>query len=210
MIAFALLALALQVAQPRWAALHDIRSGGPVDDVLAQGGECRPGDATLQTGAASSGPGFSAVMFAQMTFGYALPHVHQPRDSMAIRRALSVGTMCWATLDNNTRATATAVDRRLVAVMVYFRGDSGGIPADSVRRLAYAAWGRPTHHSPTLDTWSSSRYRSYFLVPYQTPPRGTTVRIQRYTELIMIDIAACTALDHRVHRAGAAGEAGDC
>lgn len=209
MIAFALLALALQVAQPRWAALHDIRLGGPVDDVLAQGGECRPGDAITPTGV-SNGPGFSAVMFAQMTFGYALPHAHQPRDSIAIRRALSVGTMCWAMLDSNTRAIVAAVDRRLVAVMVYFRGDSAGTPADSVRHLAYAAWGRPTHHSPTLDTWSSPRYRSYFLVPYQSPPRGMTVRIQHYTELIMIDIAACTAFDARVHRAGAVGEAGEC
>ena len=203
MMHLAVIALLLQVGQPRWAAVQNIRLGDPVDDILAKGGECRPGDAV-----GTLGSGISAVAFAQTTFGYALPHSHQPRDSVAIRRALGVGTMCWAPLDSTSRVVAAAVDRRLVAVIVYFGRDSVPLPVDSVRRRAYAAWGRPTHHSPTLDTWSSARYRSYFMVPYLPPAvaRGLAPSAQ----LILLDIAACTAFDHRAHRAGAAGEVAEC
>jgi len=204
MTSLAALALLLQMSQPRWAALHDIRLGGAVDDFLASGGECRPGDAIGQM--TGGGPGMSVVAFAQTTFGYALPHPHPPRDSVAIRRALGVGTLCWARLDGSARAVAAAVDRRLVAVIVFFANDSGPVPVDSVRRLAYAAWGRPTHHAPTLDTWSSAHYRSYYMVPYRRPG----VASPQVAQLIMLDIAACTAFDRRVHRAGAAGEAGEC
>ncbi len=203
MMHLAVIALLLQVGQPRWAALQDIRLGGPVDDILAKGGECRPGDAI-----GTQGSGISAVAFAQTTFGYALPHSHQPGDSLAIRRALGVGTMCWAPLDSTSRVVAAAVDRRLVAVIVYFYRDSVPLPVDSVRRRAYAAWGRPTHHSPTLDTWSSARYRSYFMVPYRPPAMAR--QWSQSAQLIMLDIAACTAFDHRAHRAGAAGEVGEC
>jgi hypothetical protein len=199
----AVLALLVQVGQPRWAALQDVRLGGPVDDILAKGGECRPGDAV-----GAMGSGISAVEFARTTFGYALPHPHQPRDSIAIRRALGVGTLCWAPFDSTARVVAAAVDRRLVAMIVFFATDSSPLPVDSVRRRAYAAWGRPTHHSPTLDTWSSARYRSYLMVPYRSsayvPPWA------RASQLIMLDIAACTAFERRTHRAGAAGEAGEC
>lgn len=197
------LALLLQISQPRWAILRDIRLGGPVDELLAKGGACRPGDAAGQM--AGAGPGVSSVRFAQLTFGYALPHPHHPRDSLAIRRALGVGTLCWAALDSNAYAWAAAVNRRLVAVVVFFRSDSIPLPPDSVRRLAYAAWGRPMHHSSTLDTWSSPRYRSYFLVPHMPPSRGRAP-----AQLIMLDIAACTAFDRRAHRAGASGEVGEC
>jgi len=203
MMHLAVIALLLQVGQPRWAALQDIRLGGPVDDILAKGGECRPGDAI-----GTQGSGISAVAFAQATFGYALPHSHTPGDSLAIRRALGVGTMCWAPLDSTSRVVAAAVDRRLVAVIVYFYRDSVLLPVDSVRRRAYAAWGRPTHHSPTLDTWSSARYRSYFMVPYRPPAMAR--QWPQSAQLIMLDIAACTAFDHRAHRAGAAGEVGEC
>jgi len=203
MMHLAVIALLLQVGQPRWAALQDIRLGGPVDDILAKGGECRPGDAI-----GTQGSGISAVGFAQTTFGYALPHSHKPGDSLAIRRALGVGTMCWAPLDSTSRVVAAAVDRRLVAVIVYFYRDSVLLPVDSVRRRAYAAWGRPTHHSPTLDTWSSARYRSYFMVPYRPPAMAR--QWPQSAQLIMLDIAACTAFDHRAHRAGAAGEVGEC
>jgi len=189
-------------AAPRWAALEGIRLGGPVDDVLAKSGECRPGDA-----AGEVTRGITAFMFAQTAFGYALPHHHEPRDSNAIRRALGIGTMCWTSLGSDARAIAAAVDRRVVAVVVYFLSDSGAVPADAVRRRAYAAWGRPTHHAPTLDTWSSPRFRSYLLVPNQ--PRGAS-GWTRAVQLIMIDIAACTAFDRRVHRAGASGEVGEC
>jgi hypothetical protein len=203
-ISFAVLALALQLAQPRWTALHDIRLGGTVDDILAKGGECRPGDAIEQLG--GRGAGMSLVSFAQLTFGYALPHPHPPADSAAIRRALGIGTICRASLDSSSRVVAAAVDRRIVAMLVFFTNDAGPLPVDSVRHLAYAAWGRPTHHSPTLDTWSSARYRSYYMVPYRPP----SARLSPYAELILLDIAACTAFDHRVHRAGAPGEAGEC
>lgn len=197
------LVLLLQLSQPRWAVLHGVRLGGPIDDVLAQGGECRPGDAS-----GPMGPGVTAIMFAQTSFGPALPHYHQPRDSSAIRRALGVGTMCWAPFDSTSRSMVAAVNRKVVAVVVYFLQDSVPFPADSVRRLAYAAWGRPTHHSQTLDTWSNPRYRSYFLIPYMqerfAPPWFRAPR------LIMLDIAACTAFDARAHRAGVAGEASPC
>ncbi|HWC72294.1 MAG TPA: hypothetical protein VG454_00045 [Gemmatimonadales bacterium] len=198
-------ALLLQLGVPRWATFHDIRLGGPIDAVLANGGECRPGDAAGQMG-----PGISAVMFAQMSFGDALPHDHQPRDSTAIRRALGVGTMCWAALDSAERAMVAAVDRKVVAMVVYFLRDSLPLPADSVRHVAYAAWGRPTHHSPTLDTWSNTRYRSYFLLP-AVPARGYSPPAwKRAPRLILLDIAACTAFDRRAHRAGISGEAAEC
>ena len=58
----AALGLLLQLSQPRWAVLRDIRLGGPVDDILAKGGECRPGDAV-----GPLGPGMSVYSFAQMT-----------------------------------------------------------------------------------------------------------------------------------------------
>lgn len=195
--------LLLQVGQPRWAVLREARLGGSIDDILANGGECRPGDASAETG-----PGVNAFMFAQMSFGYALPHYHQPRDSTAIRRALGVGTVCWAPLDSTSRAMVAAVNRKVVAMVVYFLRDSVPLPADSVRRVAYAAWGRPTHHSPTLDTWSHPRYRSYFLVP--SGPRGYAPAWFTAPKLIMLDISACTAFDARAHRAGVAGEAGPC
>lgn len=199
----AALVLALQVSAPRWATLHEVRLGGPVDDILAKGGECRPGD---EAGAA--GPAGNAFMFAQMSFGYALPHYHQPSDSAAIRRALGVGTICFVPLDSTTNAVVAAVNRKVVAAVVYFRQDSLPLPADSVRHRAYAAWGRPTHHGPTLDTWSSPRYRSYFLIPQG--PRGFPLNWYTAPKLIMIDISACTAFDARAHRAGIAGEAGEC
>jgi len=197
------LLLLLQVAQPRWAALADIRLGGPVDDVLAKGGECRPGDASD-----AAGPAGNAFMFAQMSFGYALPHYHQPRDSAAIRRALGVGTICWAPLDSTTQAMIAAVNRKVVAMVVYFFQDSLPLPADTVRRRAYAAWGRPTHHGPTLDTWSSARYRSYFIIPQG--PRGFPLNWYTAPRLILLDITACTAFDARAHRSGIGGEAGPC
>lgn len=203
------LALLLQLrsapAQPRWTTLYDVRLGGSVDDMLAKGGECQPGDAV-----GSFGPGMSVYSFAQMSFGYALPHSHQLSDSAAIRRALSVGTLCWAPLDSSARALAAAVDRRIVAVIVYFLRDSMPLPPDSVRRFAYAAWGRPMHHSPTLDTWSSPHYRSYFMVPYVPASRGYVPPWARTPQLIMLDIAACTAFDRRAHRAGIRGEVGEC
>ncbi|MGE5800799.1 MAG: hypothetical protein ACM358_00960 [Gemmatimonadota bacterium] len=205
------LVLLLQVssapAQPRWAVLHDIRLGGPIDDILAKGGECRPGDAAGAMG--GGGAGVTAVMFAQMSFGYALPHYHQPRDSAGIRRALGVGTICWAPLDSTSHAMVTAVNRKVVAMVVYFLQDSLPLPADVVRQRAYAAWGRPTHHSPNLDTWSSPRYRSYFLRP-DMPMRFSGPAWAAGPRLIMLDIAACTAFDARAHRAGVDGEAGPC
>ena len=100
---------------PRWAVLHDIRLGGPIDDILAKGGECQPGDAAGPMG----GTGVNVVIFAQMSFGYALPHYHQPRDSAAIRRALGLGTICWAPLDSTSHAMVTAVNRKVVAMVVY-------------------------------------------------------------------------------------------
>jgi hypothetical protein len=199
------LLLLLQLAQPRWAALRDVRLGGPIDAVLANGGECRPGDAAGQMGS-----GINAVMFAQSSFGYALPHSHQPRDSAAIRRALGVGTMCWASLDSTARVAVAAVDRKVVAMIVYFLRDSLPLPADSARHLAYAAWGRPTHHAPTLDTWSSPRYRSYFLLPNMSARGYAPPGWVRAPRLILLDIAACTAFDRRAHRAGVSGEAGEC
>ena len=203
-----LLQLSSAPAQPRWSILRDIRLGGPIDDILAKGGECRPGDAAGAMG--GGGAGVTAVMFAQMSFGYALPHYHQPRDSAAIRRALGVGTICWAPLDSTSHAMVTAVNRKVVAMVVYFLQDSLPLPADMVRQRAYAAWGQPTHHSPNLDTWSSARYRSYFLrpdVPRRVYGPGAWFAGPR---LIMLDITACTAFDARAHRAGIAGEAGPC
>jgi len=73
-----------------------------------------------------------------------------------------------------------------------------------------AAWGRPTHHSPTLDTWSSARYRSYFLIPYVPASRASAPAWVHTPQLIVLDIAACTAFDRRAHRAGVRGEAGAC
>lgn len=192
--------------QPRWTDLRGVRLGGSVDDMIAKGGECRPGD---DAGSGQLGPGMSAYAFAQTTFGYALPHPHQPADSAAIRRALSVATLCWAPLDSSVRALGAAVDRRIVAVIVFFLRDSMPQPPDSVRRFAYGAWGRPTHHSPTLDTWSSPHYRSYFLVPYPPPP-GYPPSWASAPRLIMLDIAACSAFDRRAHRAGIRGVAEEC
>jgi hypothetical protein len=202
-----LLQLSAVPAQPRWAALRDIRLGGPIDDILAKGGECRPGDAAGTMG--EGGAGVNSVMFAQMSFGYALPHSHQPGDSAAIRRALGIGTVCWAPLDSTSRAMVTAVNRKVVAMVVYFAQDSVPLRADSVRRRAYAAWGRPTHESPNLDTWSSPRYRSYFLRP-DTRRGAYAPAWMTAPRLIMLDIAACTAFDARAHRAGVHGEAGPC
>jgi hypothetical protein len=189
--------------RPRWAAFEGIGLGGPVDDIMTKNGECWPGDA-----AGEMPPGMTVFAFAYTAFGYALPHGHTPRDSTAIRRALGVGTMCRAPLGGEVRALAAAVDRRVVAVVVYFLSDSvGAIPVDSVRRRVYAAWGRPTHHAPTLDTWSGPRYRSYLLAPQRPPGMPAWARS---VQLVLLDITACTAFDRRVHRAGAPGEAGTC
>jgi len=208
-VTLAFLALLLQVGTPRWTAVEGIRVGGSVDDILSKGGECRPGDAVASP--VQPGPFYrpSAVMFAQTAFGYALPHAHPLSDSTAIRRALGAGSMCWASLGRDAHAMAAAVDRRVVALIVYFVNDSGApLPVDSARRRAYAMWGRPTHHSPTLDTWSSPRYRSYFMVPF--PGRPDVPGWAKPPQLILLDIAACSAFDRRVHRAGASGEVGEC
>jgi hypothetical protein len=175
-----------------------------VDDVLALGGECRPAD-----GAGELGPGISAYFFAQSAFQYALPHHHQPRDSAAIRAALGQGTFCRAAvLDGRAWALAAAIDRRVVGIIVYFATRTGErAPADSVRQFAYGEWGRPTHHASTLDTWSGTRSRSYLLVPLalrNVPGFAPPV------QLVILDIAACSAFDRRAHRAGAQGEAGAC
>jgi hypothetical protein len=187
----------------RWASFEGIGLGRPVDDVMVMNGECWPGDA-----AGELPRGMTVVGFAYTAFGYALPHRHTPRDSTSIRRALGTGTMCRARLGENVLAVAAAVDRRVVAVVVYFLGDSAApIGVDSVRRRAYAAWGRPMHHAPTLDTWSGPRYRSYLLspqLPSYAPPWARSV------QLVLLDVAACTAFDRRVHRAGASGEAAEC
>ena len=189
--------------QPRWAAFQGVRLGGPIDDVLALGGECRAADA-----AGDLGPGTSAYMFAQTAFQYALPHAHPPRDSAATRAALRLGTMCVAPLlDDRARVVVAAIDRRVVAVVVWFDGARPDrLGPDSVRAIAYAGWGRPTHPSPNLDTWWGTRYRAYVLIPRleNVPSVWTAPRI------ILLDIAACTAFDRRLHRAGAPGEAGEC
>ncbi|HEV8304790.1 MAG TPA: hypothetical protein VGQ25_07525 [Gemmatimonadales bacterium] len=197
-------AAAVGSQHPRWAAFQGIGLGGPVDDVLAHGGDCRPPD-----GAGELGPGISTYVFAQSAFQYALPHQHQPRDSAAIRRALGLGTICRvALLEDRAWALAAAIDRRIVGIVVYFTARSGErAPADSVRRIVYDEWGRPTHHAPTLDTWSGPRYRSYLLVPMvprDAPEWAGTV------QLVVLDITACTAFDRRAHRAGVPGEAGEC
>jgi len=197
-------ALAGRAQSPRWAAFQGVRLGGSIDDVLALGGECRAADA-----AGELGPGTSAYMFAQSAFQSALPHYHPPSDSAATRAALRLGTMCVAPLlDNRARAVVAAIDRRVVAVVVWFDGARPDrLSADSVRAIAYAEWGRPTYPSPNLDTWWGTRTRSYVLIPRLReggPAEWTWPRV------ILLDIAACTAFDRRLHRAGAPGEAVEC
>jgi hypothetical protein len=194
--------------QPRWAGLDGVTLGGPVDDLLARGGACQPAQTTREIA-----PGVTIPSVAAEAFGYALPHHHELRDSAAVRLALALGTICYGSiLEHQGWVAAVAVDRGIVAMIVSVGGnpdDTLALPpsADSVRRIAYTAWGRPTHHSLSLDTWWGQRYRSYFLVPQY--PERIPARM-RITKLILLDVVACTAFDRRVHRAGARGEAGAC
>ena len=189
--------------RPRWAGFEGVSIGAPIDDLLALGGECRSADA-----AGELGPNTSAYWFSQSAFQYALPHYHPPRDSTAARVAMRLGTICVAPLlDARARAVVAAIDRHIVAIVVWFettRADR--MTPDSVRRIARVAWGRPTHPSPNLDTWWGARYRSYVLIPQfgRMDPEWTAPRV------ILLDIAACSAFERRVHRAGAQGEVGEC
>jgi hypothetical protein len=189
--------------RPRWAGFEGVSIGAPIDDLLALGGECRSVDATGELG-----PNTSAYWFSQSAFQYALPHYHPPRDSSAAHVALRLGTMCVAPLlDARARMVAAAIDRRVVAIVVWFEGTRDDrLTPDSVRRIARVAWGQPTHPAANLDTWWGTRYRSYVLIPRvgSVPPEWAAPRI------IVLDIAACTAFDRRMHRAGAQGEAGEC
>lgn len=206
---FTVLALVLVAAstagaqRPRWAEFEGVSIGAPIDDLLALGGECRSADA-----AGELGPNTSAYWFSQSAFQYALPHYHPPRDSTAARVALRLGTVCVAPLlDERARMVVAAIDRRIVAIVVWFDGTRPDrLTPDSVRRIARDAWGRPTHPAPNLDTWWGTRYRSYVLIPLvgSVPPEWAAPRV------IVLDIAACTAFDRRMHRAGAQGEAGEC
>lgn len=189
--------------RPRWAGFEGVSLGAAIDELLALGGECRSADA-----AGELGPGTSAYLFTQSAFQYALPHYHPPRDSAAARAALRLGTICIAPLlDSRARAVVAAIDRRVVAVVVWFQGTRPDrLTPDSVRSIARAAWGRPTHPSANLDTWWGARYRSYVLIPQF----GSVTPEWAGSRMILLDIVACTTFERRMHRAGAQGEVGEC
>src|SRR2546425_728416 len=105
MMHLAVIALLLQVGQPRWAALQNIRLGGPVDDILAKGGVCRLGtpDASLSNAryleqrplpllfhgalpAASSRAGIGAIRAAHPARHRRLHGVRSPRAPSGRRR----------------------------------------------------------------------------------------------------------------------------
>ncbi len=124
------------------------------------------------------------------------------------RSAASAAQRTASLFDSRARVVVAAIDRRVVAVVVWFDGARPDrLTVDSVRAIAYAAWGRPTYPSPNLDTWWGTRHRSYVLIP--RVGEGVPVAWAG-PRIILLDIAACTAFDRRLHRAGAPGEAVEC
>ena len=126
---------------------------------------------------------------------------HHADDNAAVGRALAGATVCdLPVLDRRARAVVVAMDRRVTGVTIYVAiDDSLSLPLDSLRALLRRTWGTPTAPAPSLDSWLSPGYRSYLIVPKDQ----RTVR--RWANIIMLDVAACTAFDQRVHRAGARG-----
>ena len=212
MIARARIALALtallagrapgQTRAPGWTAFAGIRVGGPTDDVLAHDGECRP----IQE-AVDLDPRFHPEAVASFAFGFSLPHSNDPPQ--AIAAALSGFTVCRArVLEGRAVVMTLARDRIIVGINVIptAKDTAGGAQfADSLRAALRREWGRPTAPAPTLDSWLGSRYRAYFLVPRFPRDREP----QRF-QIILVDVAACTAFERRVHARPGTGAAEDC
>jgi hypothetical protein len=185
-----------------WNGFAGIHLGQPLDDVVALGAGCWPVLSEQQPN-----PTFTPERVVQFAFGFALPHTHH--DPAAVRAALEHATMCQANLlDERARALILGVDRVVVALTVWFniqpRPDS--LTTDSLRRSLRRSWPGAAL-APTLDSWYGQRYRAFYLVPKAAtgvPPEFVRPR------LILVDIAACTAFERRVHRKAGSGAAEPC
>ena len=126
-----------------------------------------------------------------------------------MRAALDTALICTVSvLDDHARALVLGMGRSVVAVTVWFNPQIGGdsISSDSIRAVLRHDWPGGSL-SPTLDSWYGRDYRAFYLVP-KLPP-GAPPMAGR-ARLILVDIAACTAFDRRVHHKPGAGEAEPC
>lgn len=185
-------------APPRWSEFEGLRVDAAVDEVLSLNADCR----SIDTGENSA---MAPVMAAEL-FGNRLPHDHPPRDTAAVRRALETGVLCRLTLlDGHARALILAIDRQIVAAKIlFFTDDSTGMAMDSARAILRARWPRPSSSFPTLDSWEGRRVSAYLIRRAQYGPHYPAV------QLAIIDIAACTAFERRIHRAPGTGPAVPC
>jgi len=187
---------------PRWTAFAGVRVGGPTDDVLAHDGECRPIQEAIDLD-----PRFHPEAVASYAFGFSLPHTNDPPQAVAA--ALSGFTVCRArVLEGRAVVMTLARDRVIVGINVFptalDTADAARF-ADSLRAALRREWGRPTAPAPTLDSWLGGRYRAYFLVP-----RFPRDRAPQQFQVILVDVAACTAFEQRVHARRGSGAAEPC
>jgi hypothetical protein len=187
-------------ATPRWATFDGITVGGPQDDLMALNGNCRT-TRELDAG----GREFPPQALVDFAFGFSLPH-HHP-DTTGIVRALGTAALCRVALaDLNLNAMVVTIDRVVVGVTIVPRPDTLSPGVDSVRRLLRRAWGPPTAPASTLDSWLGSRFRSYLA---STFPGERRPGIPFY-RIILVDVAACSAFDRRLHRISHRGTADPC
>jgi hypothetical protein len=185
---------------PRWATFEGITVGGPQDDLMALNGNCRT---TRELDAL--GREYHPGALVDFAFGFSLPH-HHP-DTTGIVRALGTAALCRVALpDLNFSAMVVTIDRVVVGVTIVPQPDSLPLGVDSVRRVLRRAWGPPTAPAPTLDSWLGSRFRGYLVL---TPARVQRVGIPLY-RIILVDVAACSAFDRRLHRISHRGTADAC
>jgi len=180
---------------PRWREFADIRIGSALDEVLGMGAVCHP---ALESN-------WSPQAVAAWSFGFSLPH--RDADSAALRRALQEATVCHLdVLEQRAHAVVVAFDRRVTGATIYVPlRDSAGMSLDSLRKYLRQVWGSPTAPAPTLDSWLGRSYRAYMMIP-----RIQVVTGVRAATVILIDVAACTDFDRRVHLAGARGQSEAC
>jgi hypothetical protein len=185
-----------------WNGFVGIRLGQPLDDVVALGAGCWPVLSVQQPN-----PMFTPERVVQFAFGFALPHTHH--DPAAVRAALEHATVCQANvLDDRARALVLGIDRVVVALTVWFniqpRPDT--IDTDSLRQSLRKSWPGAAL-APTLDSWYGRRYRAFYLVPKAAA--GAPLELVR-PRLILVDVAACSAFERRVHRKAGSGTADPC
>ncbi|HUL02899.1 MAG TPA: hypothetical protein VLV16_06680 [Gemmatimonadales bacterium] len=202
---------AAQQHDPSWRSFAGVRLGDRIDDLLALGAVCVPVGTARANVEATVGAKYPVEAVAQYAFGLSLPDRHT--DTIAVRAALGNATVCALPIvDGRAVATAVAIDRIVVGATSLFipKDSSSTVNVDTVRALVRRAWGRPSVAGSSLDSWLSPHYRGYLLIQ-QT--RGWTEPFRwsgPLVRLIMVDVAACTAFDRRVHQLSHQGEPLEC